>query len=79
MIYEISNDKEVESIYEENTMGLKRDDWLELYHHATSKPYSFLYLNSQKEKQLRCMMNLEKVLFFDHEYDEKLDKNKNPK
>ncbi len=63
-VYEIANDKEVEVIYEENTMGQKRENWLEMYNYATSEDYSFLFMNAQKPKTLRCMKNFEKVLFF---------------
>jgi hypothetical protein len=46
-------------------MGMKRDDWLELYEHAVSGDHNFLYFNIQKPKRLRCMQNFDKVLFFD--------------
>lgn len=64
LIYEIANDKEIEVIWEENTMGLKHDPWVELYQHAVAEDYSFLYLNSHKPKGLRCMKNFEKILFY---------------
>lgn len=63
LVYEIANDKEIEVIYEENTMGLKREDWLEMFEYATADEYSFLYMNAKKPKHLRCMKNFEKVLF----------------
>ncbi len=65
--FEIANDKEVLVIYEENTMGLKKDDWLEMFKYATKEDFSFLYINSKKPRRLRCMKNFDKVLFFDTE------------
>ena len=47
IIFEIPNEREVEVIYEENPMYLKRDDWMEVYHHAVSGDHSFLFLNYQ--------------------------------
>ncbi len=63
IIFEIANDKEVLVIYEENTMGYKKDVWIEMFEYATTPPYSFMYLNSAKEKHLRCMMCFDRVLF----------------
>lgn len=63
ILFEIANDREIKVIYEENTMGYKEAEWMEMYNHATGQDYSFLYLNSKKEKRLRCMMNFDKVLF----------------
>ena len=65
--FEIANDREVLVIYEENTMGLKKDDWLEMFKHCTKEDYSFLYINSKKPRKLRCMKNFDKVVFFDTE------------
>ncbi len=62
LVYEIANDKEIEVIYEENTMGLKRDDWIEMYEYATREEFSFLFMDAKKPKNLRCMINFEKVL-----------------
>jgi hypothetical protein len=62
ILFEISNDKELEVIYEENTMTIKKDPWLEMYHHAVAEPFAFLYLNVQKPKGERCMKNFDTVL-----------------
>jgi len=78
ILFEIANDKEVECIYEENTMGLHRLDWLEMYKHAIAEPFSFLYMNAKKPKHLRCMKRFDKYLFHKEEkknkYDEGSDK-----
>lgn len=65
IVFEIGNEKEVEVIYEEWPMGLKRDDWMDLYHYATAGDHSFLYINFQKPKRLRIMKNFEQYLFVD--------------
>jgi hypothetical protein len=65
IVFEIGNEKEVEVIYEEYAMGLKRDDWMELYKYATDGDHSFLYINFQKPKRLRMMKNFEEYLFID--------------
>lgn len=65
IVFEIGNEKEVEVIYEEWPMGLKRDDWMELYQFATKDDHSFLYINFQKPKRLRLMKNFDQYLFID--------------
>lgn len=65
IVFEIGNEKEVEVIYEEYAMGLKNDDWMELYKHATDGDHSFLYINFQKPKRLRMMKNFTDYLFID--------------
>jgi len=75
VLFEIANDREVLVIYEENTMGIKKDAWHEMFRHATTEPYSFLYLNSKKEKRLRCMKNFDKYLFYETEKVEGENKN----
>lgn len=63
IVFEIGNEKEVEVIYEEYAMGLKRDDWLELYKHATEEEHSFLYINFQQRRGMRLMKNFSEYLF----------------
>jgi len=65
IVFEIGNEREVQVIYEEYAMGLKSDDWLELYKHATEADHSFLFINFQKEKRLRMMKNFDQVLFIE--------------
>lgn len=62
ILFEIPNEKEVETVYEENPLMLKKPQWLELYEYAVSEPYSFLYINYQKPPPLRCMKTFEHVL-----------------
>ncbi|MES2875513.1 MAG: ATPase/DNA packaging protein [Bacteroidota bacterium] len=63
IVFEIGNEKELEVIYEEFPMGLKKDDWMELYNYAIATDYAFLYINFQQEKRLRMMKNFEEYLF----------------
>lgn len=56
ILFEIGNDKEREVIYEEFSMGLKRDQWEELYAHAVKEQYSFMYLNVMKPDRTRRIM-----------------------
>ena len=64
ILFEIWNDAELECIYEENPMGLKKDQWLEAYKHATEDDYSFMYFNIQRPKPLRLMKNFDQVMYF---------------
>jgi hypothetical protein len=65
LIFEIPNDKEIEVIYEEFPMGLKRDQWMEVYNYAVTGDHDFFFMNYQKEKRLRMMKNFDEVLFYD--------------
>lgn len=65
IVFEIPNEREVEVIFEENPMYLKRDDWMEVYQHAVDGDHNFMFLNYQKPKRLRIMKNFQKVLFVD--------------
>lgn len=64
IVFEIPNEKELEVIYEEFPMSLKRDKWQEAYEYATMGDHDFLFLNYQKEKSLRLMKNFKEILFF---------------
>jgi len=65
IVFEIANEKELEVIFEENPMNLKRDDWMELYQHATEGDHDFMFINYQKPKRLRIMKNFQQILFVD--------------
>lgn len=64
ILFECPNAKEVEVIYDDNPMNLKKDDWIEMYEYATEGDHDFLFINYQKPKRLRCMKNFQQVLFF---------------
>jgi hypothetical protein len=71
ILFEIVNDRELDVIYEEYAMSLKRPQWngiagahLEMFEYCTSGDHSFLFYNVQKPKRLRCMKNFQEILFF---------------
>lgn len=70
IIFEIVNEKEIEVIYEENPMKLKRDVWDQVYSFATEGDHDFLFINYQKTKRLRLMKNFQHVLYFKEDKDE---------
>lgn len=61
--FEIGNEREIQVIFEEYSMGLNWNEWKELYDHAVDGDHSFLYINYQKPKRLRMMKNFDSVLF----------------
>lgn len=63
--FEIANEKELEALYEEFPMGLKRSDWDEMYRYCVQEEYGFMFLNMlKKEKTLRIMKNFDQVIFY---------------
>jgi hypothetical protein len=64
ILFEIWNDAELECIYEENPMGLKKDQWMQAYKHATADDYAFMYYNIQRPRALRLMKNFDQVMYF---------------
>lgn len=64
IVFEIPNDRETRVIYEENPMGLKMNDWYDLYNFATEGDHNFLFINYQQPKTMRLMKNFEQYLFF---------------
>lgn len=67
IVFEIPNEKEIEVIFEENSLYMKRDDWMEMYEYAVSGDHDFLFINYQKPKRLRAMKNFKQVLFHEKE------------
>jgi len=70
ILFEISNDKEVSVIYEEATMGLHKNVWYDMYNHAISEPYGFMYMNSKQPKKFRVMKNFDKYLTYQKDNEE---------
>lgn len=65
IVFDIPNDAEIKAIYEENSMKMKFEPWLELYKHAVAGDHDFLFLNyQQKDKQKRIMKNFDSYLFY---------------
>lgn len=44
ILFEIANEKELECIYEENPCSMKKEIWLQVYHHAVAEPYGFMFI-----------------------------------
>lgn len=65
IVFEIGNEKEVMVIYEEYAMGLKHDDWLEIYRYCTTNDHDFLFIDYQKKKRFRLMRNFEEYMIVD--------------
>lgn len=65
IVFEIANEKELEVIFEENPMGLRRDDWMDVYRYCTEGDHDFMFINYQKPKRLRIMKNFGQVVFVD--------------
>lgn len=67
ILFEIGNEREVFVVYEEFAMGLKHDQWLELYNHAIEEEHGFLFVDFQKKRNRRIMKNFEEYLFLQKE------------
>jgi hypothetical protein len=69
VIFEICNDKELEVIHYDFSMGIRKyDDWLKVYMEATKLPFNFLFYNIQPvDKNLRTMRNFEDYIFITSE------------
>lgn len=66
ILFEIFSDSELDAIYGEYPMGMKRPQWDEAYQHCVGDDHSFLFYNMQRPKHLRLMKNLNEVLFFNY-------------
>lgn len=65
ILFEIANEKEVEVIFEENPMSLKKEQWMEVYQYCTEGDHDFMFINYQKPKRLRIMKNFDQYVFVD--------------
>ena len=64
IIFEIGNEKEIEVISEEFSLGMNSKQWMEAYQHCVGDEFGFMYINYQKPRRLRLMKNFDQVLFF---------------
>lgn len=62
VLFEIPNLKELTLIYEEYPEGMDYKEWLQVYKHATSESFNFLYLNNKFPKGLRVFKNFDSRL-----------------
>jgi len=70
ILFDISNDKEIQVIFEENTMGVKYKHWLKMFEDCTREPYGFMYLNSKNPKGSRIMKNFDSFINYTEENKE---------
>lgn len=59
MVFYTGNQKEVEAIYEENTGGLNKKQFLKMYNEVCGEPFGFLHICYQNDLQHRFIKNLE--------------------
>jgi len=52
IVFEIPNEKELEVIYEENSLYMKKKPWYEMYEYAIDGDHDFLFINYQQPKKL---------------------------
>ena len=69
IIFEIFSEAEIQCIHDEYPMGLKKDQWEQVYRYAVAGDHSFMYYNMQKPRTQRIMRNFDKVLFFKEDED----------
>jgi hypothetical protein len=58
VLFEISNNKELDAIFDENFIGISRGKFMEIYNKVMEVPFNFLTILHQNErgkKLLRCM------------------------
>lgn len=60
--FEISNQSELECIYEEHPCGLTEESWMKMFRYATRQPYAFLYVNDAFPKGHRCFVNFKEAI-----------------
>jgi hypothetical protein len=64
IVFEIPNENEVKAIYEENPVGLKYPDWIQMYNFCTEGEHNFMFINYQAKKSMRIMKNFTEYVFF---------------
>lgn len=60
VLFEIANKKEIESIVDENNIGVDRKKFIEIYNNVMKTPFNFLTINHQNlrgKKLIKCFEN----------------------
>ena len=60
VLFEIANKKEIDSIFEENNIGVNKEEFIHIYNQIMKKPFNFLTINHQNkrgEKLVKCFEN----------------------
>lgn len=58
ILFDIANQSELQSLYEENNAGLPQDKWLSIYRYCTAEPFNFMMINYKLPKPERIWKNL---------------------
>jgi hypothetical protein len=64
-LFEIANKKEIDSIIEENNIGIDKKDFVEIYNDIMKTPFNFLTINHQNkrgEKLIKCFEQIIKII-----------------
>ncbi len=64
LVYKIGNMKELFVIYEEFTMGLTWEEWLDVYNTATAEKFSFLFLDMYCDESIRMRKGFNQALLY---------------
>jgi hypothetical protein len=67
ILFEIFNAKEVECIFEEYPMGMKKEQWLEAYEYCVNGPHDFMFYDISKPAALRIMKNFKEYVYIKNE------------
>jgi len=67
--FEISNQQQLEVIYDEWQMGMTKPEWMAVFKEATREPYSFLYFNNDFPKGQRVYKKFDYLIDVGNEED----------
>ncbi len=59
-MFKIDSANELKSISDDVRGRMKHDEFINMYDEITSTPYSFIFVNNQKQKKERFWYNFEK-------------------
>ena len=62
IIFDLANQAELLALYDENSVGLTKDEWLAVYNYCTSEPFSFMMINYMKPKGERVYKNFDELV-----------------
>lgn len=64
ILFRIGNEKELEVIFEEYSLGLTRNQWMEAYNYCMEDEYGFMFINYQQPRGQRLWKNFDECLTF---------------
>ena len=62
ILFDIANQAELQSIYEENNAGLTKEEWFRIYRLCTAEPFNFMMINYKLPKPERIWHNLDEQI-----------------